>query len=178
MFNATGQPFQLPADNDTAVQVTGLVRQFAIAEAERSYDLDLNPDTYSEYEKKPVIFAQSIALAPEPSELTEDPEEFYNRRIAVEGEISEVNNANTFTLKNQELFGGEDLLVLTPTSSKPIADGEAIAMVGELRPFVKADLERDYNLTWDLELQRQLEAEFQNKPVFVAREIYPSAQDN
>lgn len=176
VFNATGQPFVIP-DEDMEVQVTGQVRQFAIAEAERSYDLDLNTDTYAAYEKQPVIFADSLALAPDLDDLTDDPEEFYNRRIAIEGEVSAVNNASTFVLKNQGLFGGENLLVIAPNATRAIADGETVGLVGELRRFVWADLERDYDLTWDADLQRELEAEYQNEPIFVAREIYSSVQD-
>ncbi|MBC5796128.1 MAG: hypothetical protein VKL60_18265 [Sphaerospermopsis sp.] len=44
-----------------------------------------------------------------------------------------------------------------------------------MRPFVVADLERDYDITWDLDLQRKLEAEYRDKPVLVATDVYPSA---
>ena len=45
-----------------------------------------------------------------------------------------------------------------------------------LRPFVAAEFEEEYNLTWDLDLQEQLEAEYTEQPVLVANEVYPSAQ--
>lgn len=45
-----------------------------------------------------------------------------------------------------------------------------------LRPFVKAEFERDYDLTWDLDLQEELEAEYSEKPVLVVDSIY-SAKD-
>jgi len=176
VINASGTPFVLPADDDVEVQVTGEVRQFVLADIEREYGFDLDPNLYAEYETKPAVIAQSIALAPDPGEITENPQQFYRQPIAVEGEVGEVTNATTFTLEDEELFGGENLLVLSTTPAPAVRDGETVALVGELRPFVVADFERDYDFTWDLEVQRQLEAEYREKPVFVAREVYPSAQ--
>ncbi|NJR73376.1 MAG: hypothetical protein HC773_06120 [Scytonema sp. CRU_2_7] len=46
-------------------------------------------------------------------------------------------------------------------------------MVGVVRPFVVADIEREYGITWDERVRRQLEADYRNKPVFVADTIYP-----
>lgn len=176
VINASGTPFLLPTDGDTEVQVSGEVRQFVIADIEREFGFDLDPTLHAEYEEEPAIIADSIALAPEPGEITEDPEQFYNQPIAVEGEVAEVRDVNSFTLNDEELFGGEDLLVLNASPTQTIEDGETVAVVGELRPFVVADIERDYDLTWDLETQQELEAEYREKPVFIAREVYPSAQ--
>lgn len=176
VINASGTPFLLPADDDTEVQVTGEVRQFVIADIEREFGFDLDPNLYAEYEDRPAIIADSIALAPEPGEITENPQEFYNQPIAVEGAVAEVRDANSFTLNDAELFGGENLLVLNANPAQTVEDGETVAVVGELRPFVVADIERDYDLTWDLEVQQELEAEYSQKPVFIAREVYPSAQ--
>lgn len=73
------------------------------------------------------------------------------------------------------LIGASDLLVLVATPKQAIDDDEKVAVTGVLRKFVVADLERDYDLTWDLELQRKLEAEYSNKPVLIANFVYPSA---
>jgi len=48
-------------------------------------------------------------------------------------------------------------------------------VTGVLRSFVVADIERDYDLTWDLNLQRQLEVDYRNKPVLIVQSVYPSA---
>lgn len=175
VVNASGTPFVLPTD-DTEVQVTGEVAQFVLADIERDYDLGLDPDLYVDYTDRPAIIAQSLAIAPEPGEIAEDPSQYYGETLAVTGEIEDVYGENTFTLDEEELFGGEDLLVVVnnPTEA-PIQDGETVAVTGVLQAFVVADLERDYDLTWDLDVQEQLEAEYSQRPVLVVDQVYPSA---
>lgn len=181
VVNASGVTFALPTDDDVEVQVTGQVRNFVMAEVEQEFGIDLDPEVYVEYENKPAIIAQAIALAPEPGEITENPQQYYGEALAVTGEIKDVRSPDSFTLDEDELFGATDLLVLranpAPGAPAPVAieGGETVAVTGVLRPFVVADIERDYDLTWDLELQEKLEAEYSQKPVLIADAVYPSA---
>ena len=110
------------------------------------------------YETKPVIIAQSVALAPDPGDITADPEKFYNQRIAVEGEVEEIRETGLFTIDEEKLFGGEDLLVYAPdvSTSRPVKEDEVITVTGVLRPFVVADFERDYDLQWDLSVKEEV----------------------
>jgi hypothetical protein len=176
IVNATGTPFVLPTEEDTEVQVTGEVTQFVLTDVESAYDLDLDPDLYVEYEDQPAIIAESLAIAPEPGEIAENPAQYYGEILAVTGEIETVYGENTFTLDDDELFGGEELLVVvTNPTEAPIQDGATVATTGELRQFVVADLETDYDLTWDLDVQEELEAEYTERPVLVVDRVYPSA---
>lgn len=174
VVNATGEAFVLP-ETDAEVQITGEVTEFVIADVESAYDLDLDPDLYVEYENKPAIIAQSMALAPEPGEIAADPTQYYGQTLAVTGEVEDIYGLNTFTLDEEELFGGEDLLVVVPNSSEAVTDGETVAVTGQLRSLVLTELERDYDLTWDLDIQQEIEAEYSNRPVLVVDQIYPSA---
>lgn len=177
VFDTSGVPFTLPEEDDIDVQVTGVVRTFILADIERELGVDLDPDLYVDYENKPVIFARSIALAPEPGEVTDDPKQFYGRAIAVEGEVDEIYSPVAFTLNDSDLFEGEDLLVINAVPEQVIEEDQNVVVVGELRPrLVVADIERDYVLGWDLELQRKLEVEYRQKPVLIVREVYPSAE--
>ena len=101
IVNATGTPFELPTD-DTEVQVTGEVAQFVLADIEREYDLDLDPDLYVDYTDRPAIIAESLAIAPEPGEIAADPSQYYGETLAVTGEIEDVYGENTFTLDEDE----------------------------------------------------------------------------
>ena len=174
IVNASGEVFELPED-DTEVQVTGEVTQFVVADIESNYDLDLDPDLYTEYEDRPAIIAQSLAIAPEPGEITEDPTQYYGQTLAVTGEVEQMYGMNTFTLDEEELFGGNDLLVVVPNAEEMVEEGETVAVTGELRSFTLVDLERDYDLTWDLDVQEEIEAEYTEKPVLVVDSIYDSA---
>jgi hypothetical protein len=53
-----------------------------------------------------------------------------------------------------------------------VRNGEDLVVTGQLRSFNLYELERDYNLDWDLGVQEQIEAEFTNKPVLIVDEIY------
>ncbi|MGC1307847.1 MAG: hypothetical protein WA885_11495 [Phormidesmis sp.] len=175
VINASGQPFVLTEGDDTPVQVTGEVQQLVLADFETEYGLALDPTLYADYENRPVVVAQSIALSPDPGDITSDPEQYYNQRIAVAGEVEDKLSPTTFTIDEEELFGGDDLLVLTQGVTPETQDGEKVTVTGVLRPYVKADFDTDYDLDWDLSVQEQVEAEYTEKPVFVADSVYPSA---
>ena len=176
IVNATGKKFDLPADSGADVQVTGIVRRFVLAEVEREYNLNLDKESYLGYENEPVIIAKSMAPAPDPGEITQNPQRYYNKRLAVTGEVENIRNTNLFTLDEDKLFGGEDLLVLNLGSQQvSVKEDETVAVTGVVRPFLVAEFERDYDLTWDLKIKEGLEAEYKNKPVLVAEGVYPSA---
>jgi len=171
VVNSTGEPFVLPQGDDPEVQVTGQVAKFVVADIEREYNLDLDPDLYADYENKPAIIAQSVTLAPEPGEITKNPSQYYGKRLAVTGEVEEIIGPTAFKLDEDELFGASDLLVLTQKAQKAATDRETVAVTGVLRPFVVSDIERDF----DLDLDPELQVEYENKPVFIADAVYPSA---
>lgn len=184
VINASGEPLLLPEDG-VEVQVTGEVRNFLISEVDQEFDLTLDPNLYEEYEDQAVIIAQSIALAPEPGEISENPEQYYGETLAVTGEVGEIQSEGTFTLDEDRLLGAEDLLVIyaqpkagtSASEAVPptITDDEQVAVTGVLRPFVVSELERDYDLTWDAGVQEQLEADYSERPVLIATAVYSSA---
>jgi len=175
VINASGAPTVLP--DDIKLQVTGKVQKFVVADVEREFNLNLEPEVEVEYKDKPVIIAQSIALAPEPGEVTKNPSAFYNKTIAVKAEVEDIISPTSFTLDEDKLTSTQDLLVLNTTPGQTIKDGQEVVVTGVLRPFVVADIERDYDLNWDLTLQRKLEAEYSQKPALVTTSVFPAADD-
>lgn len=174
VVNASGRPFVLP-EGEPEVQVTGVVTRFVVADIERAYGLDLDPAVYAEYEGKPAIVAQSLALAPKPGEISKNPAAYYNREIAVPAEVEKIVAPNAFTLDNDQLFGAQDLLVVVPNPQRPIEEGGKVVATGVLRPFIVAEFERDYDFNWEAGIVSQLEAEYKNRPVLIADAVYPSA---
>lgn len=176
VVNGSGAPLVLP-EGDTELQVTGKVRKLVVAEVEKEFSLDLEREIEVEYKDKPVIVAQSIALAPDPGEVTKNPSAFYGKTIAVKAEVEDIISPTSFTLDEDKLTSTQDLLVLNTTPGQTIKDGQEVVVTGVLRPFVVADIERDYDLNWDLTLQRKLEAEYSQKPALVAKYVFPAADD-
>jgi hypothetical protein len=175
ILNTTGSTFVLPPGEETEVQATGEVRELVIADVEEEYGIELDPDLYVEYENQPVIIADSLALSPDPAQVSANPEAFYNQTLAFEADIEEVLAPDVFKLDEDQFFGGEGLLVLQSEATPAVEEGETVTVTGVLRPFIRTEIEQDYDYTWDDEVVRQIEAEYNQEPVLVAEEVYPSA---
>ncbi|BAY92736.1 MULTISPECIES: hypothetical protein [unclassified Tolypothrix] len=175
VVNASGVPFDLPVDQNIEVQVTCQVRNLAIDNIEQEFNLNLKDEYYKEYVNKPAIIAQYLALSPEPAQIIQSPEKYYGRKVAVTGKVANIRSAILLTLDENQLFGGQDLLVLlTAPPQVAINQGQTVSAMGEVRRFVAAEIERDYNFTWSLDTKRKLDAEYANQPVLVAETVYPS----
>jgi hypothetical protein len=172
VVNASRTPFNLPANVD--VQITGQVRDFVISDIERDYKINLNEDLHGNYVGKPVLIAENITLAPQPNQVTQAPQQFYGKTIAVAGEVENVKNPILMTLQKDEFIKGKDLPVLMTSSPKvAINKGQKVAVVGEVRPFVATEIERDYNFSWNPNVKQQLESEYRDTPVLIAEAVYP-----
>lgn len=172
----TDAPLVLPDGEGTEVQVNGEVQRLDLANLRANYQLDLDPALFAEYENQPVIIASSVALAPDPADITAEPEKYYNQRIAVEGEVEEIVGNGAFTIDEERLFSGDGLLVLPTETGSTVNEDEKVVVTGVLRPFVQADFERDYDFTWDQGTQEKINAEYQERPVFVAEAVYPTGE--
>ncbi|MFQ4145048.1 hypothetical protein [Chlorogloeopsis sp. ULAP02] len=178
VVNNTGQPVNWPIPQDARLQVTGTVTKFDPNAIQQEYGLNLGQDSYREYQGRPAIIAQSIALAPVPGEISENPKAYYNKVIAVPADVERIYSPNAFVLEDDTLLGNNPLLVLVTDQIKekaPIKQGERIVATGTLRPFVVTELERDYNFGWNQQLRGQLEKEYNTRPVLIVEGIYPSA---
>ena len=101
-------------------------------------------------------------------DVAENTERLIGQTVTVEGEVEEVVGANAFRMEENELFGDDEVLIVNANPTVPVSDDQNVRVAGEVRQFIVADLERDYDLNWDLEVQQQLEAEYQDKPIIVA----------
>ncbi|MBZ8179088.1 hypothetical protein [Oscillatoria salina] len=175
IVNESGEPVPVVNDN-IEIQVTGEVGEFQVAEKETGIGLG-DAERYVKYENKPTIFARSIALAPKPANIASNPEQYYGKRVAVEAQIEEVVDRNSFTLDASGL-SDRDLLVVQFDSLGSIPrEEQTVVVTGIVRQLQVTEVERDYELTWDLEIINKLEAEYENKPVLFADKIYSSTED-
>ena len=151
------------------VIVSGTVEKLNLARLAQN-NLNLDPNLYSQYEGKPAIVATSVILSPDPEDLTKQPELYYDRPLAIQGEVDDLKDYGVFEIDEEAAFGGEDLIVVQP---KPIEleEEQNVIIYGVLRPFIVEELKHDYNLDWDLATQKQLQTQYERKPVFVAEKI-------
>ncbi len=153
------------------VLVDGRVERFNLNSLEQEYNLNLESSLYDRYEGKPVIIARSIILSPDPEDLTAHPEIYYHKPLAIKGEVDDITDYGVFELDEEKAFGGEDLLVVQSESKIQLYEEQTVIVYGNLRQFVADDFEEDYDLGWDSAVKSDLEAEYNRKPVFVAKKI-------
>ncbi len=110
--------------------------------------------------------------------VAENPTQMVGQTVTVKGEVEQVYDPNSFILQDDELFGGEKVLVITPRNTTPVQDDQQVQVTGEVRQFVLAEFEREYDLTWDGALKQKIEAEYKDKPVIVAQSLQANAQEN
>ena len=163
-------PFELQGFQTPEILVDGIVEKFSLDSVRQKYGLNLDSNLYSQYEAKPVIIAKSIILSPDPEDLTANPETYYDRLLAIKGEVDDVEDYGIFELDEEKAFGGEDLLVLQTKSEIQLQEEQNVIVYGVLRQFIPEELERDYDLDWDL-VKTQIEAEHNGKPILVTEKI-------
>lgn len=175
VLNASGQPFVLPAEDGVEIQATGQVEQFSIAEMQRRYNLNLDPNFYGRFEGRPTIIAQSVAIAPRPGDISNNPTQYYGRVVAVPGEVENVLGPNAFVIEDRQFIGGQNLLVLTPQQATVAPQqGRRVVATGVLRRMTVAEIEREHNFAFDPEMRRRIEVEYRDQPVLVADSVYPA----
>ena len=111
-----------------------------------------------------------------------DATKHYNKNVTVTAQVDEVLGAQTFTLDDEvagaagaaaaaATAGAADILVITPALTTPVPDGETVTVVGTLRPFVEADLKRDFDWDWWNDWKVELTTTYKDKPVLLATSI-------
>lgn len=160
---------QLDEAATQAIQVTGEVRQLTEADAQE-LNLNLTPEQLSEYNDRPLLVAETAAISPNPGELSDNPEAFYDQTVAVTGSLEELG-PNTYKISGGGI-GGEDILVLTSQPLDQAAqDANEVAVTGKAQQLDVAALQPQYN--WDQELQQQISEDYAEKPVIIVDQIYP-----
>lgn len=182
LLNAGAEPVTRPND-EIAVQGTGTVREFIIADIENEYGIDLDDELYIDYEDRPVVVADSVALAPTTEELAEDPAAFYNQVIAVEGEVGELFSSSTMSLYEDGWIDDIGLIVFGVNRDLDAEDGavqlgETVVVTGIAQPLDVNLFKQDPELGWDENKISEFESRYTDRPVIVADDVYPSALDD
>ncbi len=177
VINSTGTPFTQP-EAAIPIQVTGQLETFSAADSAQRYGVELDSALYSEYDQQPVIIAENFALAPRPQDLWNAPDEYYQETIAVEGDLRPLEESeNAFALFEEGWVSDTGVLVVGVGQLVDAADleaGENIVVTGQARQ-VDETLLREADFGWDDDQIQEFLSRYENRPVIVAEQVYPSA---
>ena len=115
------------------------------------------------------------AMTVKAGDIAANPEKHYNKKVTVTAEVEEVLGVQIFTLDEDRAFAGPDVLVISPALSAPIPDGQKVTVTGTLKPFVEADIKRDYNWNWWADLKVETTTQFKDRPVLLADSVKTEA---
>jgi hypothetical protein len=108
------------------------------------------------------------------SKILDNPTQYYGQQVTVRGEIQDVYTSRVFKISDQTI--GQELLIITP---KPLSqrqvdeaedlleDNADVRATGTIRQLVLSEVESELSL----DLDEQIEVEFENKPVLIANSL-------
>ena len=177
ILNPTGTPFTQP-EEAVPIQVTGQLEIFSVADSAQQYGMELDPALYSEYDQQPVIIADNFALAPRPQDLWNAPDEYYEEIIAVEGDLRPLEESeNAFALFEEGWVSDTGVLIIGVEQLVDTADleaGENIVVTGQAQQLDE-NLLREAGFGWDENQIQEFLSRYENRPVIIAEQVYPSA---
>lgn len=117
------------------------------------------------------IVTEPVEPVADLEDVAEDTEDFIGETVTINGEIEEAIAPGVYRMSEEDQLFAEDsvLIVMPDESPRPFVEDQEIQVTGEVRQFVSAEFERDYDLTWDLNIQEQIEAEYEGQPVVVVQ---------
>lgn len=175
----TAQQGQEDEDLEIPFQVTGTLEEFDPAQLEEQYGLTLDPSLYEDYDQQLVVVAENIALAPRPQEFWDAPVNYFeNETVAIEGDLRPLEDTqNAFALFEEGWTNDVGVLVVGTqdlVDTENLEQGENIVVTGQAQPIDEATLQQA-NLGWDEAQIQEFISRYENRPVILAEQVYPSA---
>jgi hypothetical protein len=118
---------------------------------------------------------QKMAAEGQPREveaglIAKNPAQYYDQNVRVKAEVVGLHGSNAFTLDEDELFAGPDVLVIAP-GLETITPKTVVTVSGTVRQLVTAELEEDYAWFRSDSVQPDLLVRFKERPVIIAESI-------
>jgi hypothetical protein len=123
------------------------------------------------------VAASSLALAGDMAisagKLAKDAKKFYGQKVTVTAEVEDVLDNHSFTLDEDAVLAGPDVLVLVPRGmTAGLKHDEKVTVTGTVRPFVQAELEKDYDWFKDGKiLKKDVKIDYKTRPVLIADSV-------
>jgi hypothetical protein len=105
--------------------------------------------------------------------LAKDAKNYYGRMVTVKAEVEDVIDSRTFTLDEDAILTGADVLVLVPAGyTGTLAHDQVVTVTGKVRPYVATELEHDYRWFQGGKIvSRDSKVDFKTRPVLVADSV-------
>jgi len=105
--------------------------------------------------------------------LAKNAKDFYGKTVTVKAEVEDVIDPRSFTLDEDAILAGADVLVLVPAGyTGTLAHDQVVTVTGKVRPYVTAELERDYDWFKDGKIvTTKTDVDFKTRPVLVATSL-------
>jgi len=121
------------------------------------------------------MHSQATTMAGAPisaGKLARDAKSYYGKTVTVRAEVEDVLGSNMFTLDEDSLLAGSDVLVLVPRGVANLTHDQKVVVTGRVRPFVEADLDRDFDWFDNGKLvDVKTKVDWKTRPVIVADSI-------
>lgn len=101
-------------------------------------------------------------------EVRDEPSAYMGKVITVVGEVEEKYASGAFTIDGKGTWWNDEILVVVPREQTVALDhGTDVRVTGEVMQLMITDIERDYGLDFESEL----ETEYRDKPILMARNM-------
>ena len=106
--------------------------------------------------------------------LAREAKSYYGKTVTVKAEVENVYDTRSFTLDEDSVFAGPDVLVLVPAGmTSALAHDQVVTVTGRVRPYVTAELERDFDWFKNGRIvTSKPEVDFETRPVLVAESLW------
>lgn len=78
-------------------------------------------------------------------DIAQQPQQFYGKRVRLSAEVEDTFGSGVFTLDEDKLLAGPDVLVIAPGGGTGPREDTEVTVTGTVRKFTSADVARDYD---------------------------------
>ncbi len=105
--------------------------------------------------------------------LAKEAKNYYGRTVTVKAEVEDVIDSRTFTLDEDAILTGADVLVLVPAGyTGTLAHDQVVTVSGKVRRYVATELEHDYHwFEGGKIVSRDSKVDYKTRPVLVADSV-------
>ena len=105
--------------------------------------------------------------------LAKNAKDYYGKTVTVKAEVEDVIDTRSFTLDEDAILAGADVLVLVPAGyTGTLVHDQVVMVTGKVRPYVTTELERDYHWFKDGAIvSRDTKVDFKTRPVLIADSV-------